>query len=154
MDARYQEDQIRRKFLADYNYLSRRWGLNYPQFMTEFNHLMQREIEDVWMNGKARVRNKVNLLSHRWFSALNQVPDEIQGVTVSDRGLQEKFGPIEDEEPLIFGGIQTTENESEVMKMDPKYAVHARLDKEDSQVAVQSMLAKARWELANEPGAA
>ena len=149
MDARYQEDKIRRKFLADYNYLSRRWGLNFPQFMTQFNNLMQSEIEEVWLTGKARVTRRLDFLSQLWFFVHNHVPDKIQEIAISDRMLEEKFGPIEDDDPLIFGRIQLTENESEVMKMDPKYAVHARLDKEDNQVAVQSILAKARWELMN-----
>ena len=76
--------------------------------MTQFNNLMQCEIEEVWQTGKARLMRRLDLLSQRWFSVHNHVPDKIQEVAIQDRILDEKFGPIEDDDPLIFGGIQLT----------------------------------------------
>ena len=50
-DARFQEEKAKKKFLKEFNYLSRRWGVQNPYFMSQFNILMQREVEETWQDG-------------------------------------------------------------------------------------------------------
>ena len=54
MDAKYQEIKARKLFNSRYGYLVRRWGHN-RAFMSQFNILLQEEIEFIWKTEKARI---------------------------------------------------------------------------------------------------
>ena len=148
-DARFQEEKAKKKFLKEFNYLSRRWGVQNPYFMSQFNILMQREVEETWQDGRERVLSKLEFLAQKWHRVHNTVPPDIDGVIISDEKLEEVFGPITEDNPLTFGGFEYSENEAELAKLPHNFRTFPKLDKEDINVSTQAMFAKVRWELRN-----
>ena len=45
-----------------------------------------------------------------------------------DKFLIYKFGPIEEEDAVVYGGAVLNENELQVLRIPPKYAVYGKLD--------------------------
>ena len=148
-NARFEEKKARGKYMSQFNYLSRRWGQDNRNFMSQFNILLQHEIVDVWETGRARVLAKIDFLAKKWHSVPNEVQHEIDDVAISDQKLEEQFGPIEEEDALIFGGAEDIfdDNEKEVLKTDPNFRIYPRLDKEDINVSIQTMFVKTRWDM-------
>ena len=64
-DAKYQEQKVRKLFMAKRDYLVRRWGFNNQYFISRFNILMQEEVVFVWNTGKARLNSKLNFLINK-----------------------------------------------------------------------------------------
>ena len=145
-DAIYQERKIRNLFTSRYEYLRRRWGNN-RHFMTNFNAIMQAETRFVWETGRERVRSKVDNLCEKWHEKSRaRVPDMIEYVAISDHALETRFGPVQKEAPVVYGGVGITEAEAAVAGLGPKFCVTPRLSMEDVQVAVEEVLTKIRWE--------
>ena len=145
-DAKYKETKARNLFNSKYNYLVRRWGHN-RAFMSQFNILLQQEIEFIWKTEKARVQSKIDFLVNKWHKNNLSKPehrDEIQNVAVSDEKLNEKFGPPVDDLPVTFGGVQLSESEAKVLALPPKFCVFPKIEMEDVQVALQTLCCKAR----------
>ena len=111
----------------------RRWGHN-RHFLSQFNILLQEEIEFVWKTEKARVLSKVDFLVNKWHNKNNftttEVTDYIEDIAVSDEKLNEKFGPATDDPPVTFGGIQLSDAESKVMSLPPKFCFFPKLEME------------------------
>ena len=86
-DARYQEQKIRKLFIARRDYLVRRWGINNPNFMRRFNILMQDEILFVWNTGKTRINSKLDFITNK----MRQVPPvtrqvgDTEDIAISDK---------------------------------------------------------------------
>ena len=106
-DAKYWEAKTRKLFNSKYEYLVKRWGHN-RAFMSQYNILLQEEIDFVWKTEQAKNLSKIDFLVNKWNRYnLNttEVKDEIEGILVSDDKLREKFGPATDDPPITFGGV-------------------------------------------------
>ena len=53
-------------------------------------------------------------------------------VITSDEGLEAEFGPVQQEAPVVYGGVDITEPEAAVAGLGPKFCVTPRLSMEDS----------------------
>ena len=49
--------------------------------------------------------------------------------------------------PLIYGGIQPTNQEAAAMALPPKFATFGRISEEEMEVEAELMIAKVKWEL-------
>ena len=115
-DAIYHENKARKLFNSRYEYFVKRWGHN-RYFMSQFNTLLQEEIEFVWRTGKVKMLSKIDFLVKKWQKSdlITPEQDEIEGVAVSDKKLEEMFGPANDEPPA-----QSPLVEYNSLKMRPK----------------------------------
>ena len=151
-DAKYQELKIRKLFEARRRYLVQRWGFNHPNFISNFNILMQNEILSVWNTGRDRINSKINFLTKKRLEPpplLTRGVGETEDIAITDEELAEKFGPVIPEAPVVYGGAELDENESLALGLDPKYAVLPRYDIEDVQVGLQTVAVKVRMECRN-----
>ena len=127
-------------------------------FRSRFNMILQEETRFVWMTGRERIRQKADHLAMRDHMApprprpQNTAEDIDLGasavtvVITSDEGLEAQFGPVHQEAPVIYGGVDITGPEAAVAGLGPKFCVTPRLSVEDVQVATEELLAKMRWE--------
>ena len=144
-DAIYQERKIRNLFESRYQYLVRRWG-HQRHFMTQFNMIMQEETRFVWLTGRERVKFKEDNLARKAHKPPVRPRDEVEDVAVSDVRLEALFGPVQQEAPVAYGGVEITESEIAVTSLGPKFCVTPKFSMEDVQVATEEVLAKMRWE--------
>ncbi len=93
--------------------------------------------------------SKVDNLCEKWHEKSPpraRVPDMIEYVKISDHALETRFGPVQKEAPVVYGGVGITEVEAAAASLGPKFCVIPRLSMEDVQVATEEVLAKIRWE--------
>ena len=64
-----------------------------------------------------------------------QDPEQARGVGISDGFLKGKFGDAADE-GLVVGGLDVTDNVKAFLRLDPKYKVYGRLQREEFLVEV------------------
>ena len=148
-DARHEEMETRRKFKKELDYIKRKIGTN-TEFYYRFNSLMQEEVEFNWREQKEKRRKKVKHLIKKWKNVRPTVPETYRGVTISTEALEEIFDEEEEhqERPaLIYGGVELTETEQNILKLGPKFTTYGRIDKVQMEAASEVMADKIRWEM-------
>ena len=143
-NATSEEKFAREAFTKKFDYLKRRWGHHYL-IMKQFFDFMQAEVSEFWDKGRERIRNKINFLRNREKGEKKTVPEELEGILISDEKLREKF-----DDPVILpltGGQTVTRGEMKAISLNPKETVRDRVTREKMAVASEVMADKIRWEL-------
>ena len=72
------------------DYLKRRWG-HHSLIMQQFLVIMQAEVSEVRDKGRERIRNKINFLRNRERGKKTAVPEEVEGILISEEKMRERF---------------------------------------------------------------
>ena len=91
-NAMYDENVARRRFIAKYDYISRRWGHN-RSIMSSFKTIMQEEVDQVWNEGREKTKEKIeHLMKKRRMRRLTPTtPPVWRGISISDEQLERRF---------------------------------------------------------------
>ena len=85
-----EEKSARGAFMRKMDYLKRRWG-HHSLIMQQFLVIMQAEVSEVWDKGRERIRNKINFLRNRERGEKTAVPEEVEGILISEEKMRERF---------------------------------------------------------------
>ena len=66
--------------------------------------------------------------------------------------VEEKYNEIEGEETqaCTVGRVETNEDEKELLRMHPKFAIRTKLDREQFELDIECGFAKLRWEMSKD----
>lgn len=143
-NATSEENFARKAFMKKMDYLKKRWGHN-TIIMTQFLNFMQAKVSEVWDQGREKIRRKINFLRNRDRGEKEAVPEELEGILISDEKLTERF-----EAPVIqplTGGQAVTRGEEKAISLNPKETVRERVTRDKMAVASEVLADKIRWEL-------
>ena len=157
--AEVELEETRRQFLKVDSYLRRRWG-QHREAMSRYSTILQAEVRREWEDRRGKCRDKIDHLERKWVRArreqLRPEPEReenhLEGILYRDVDLRrraEEEGRDLDQvrAPLIYGGIQPTNQEAAAMALPPKFATFGRISEEEMEVEAELMIAKVKWEL-------
>ena len=138
-------------------YLQRRWGIQ-RNVMNAYRSICQQEVNEVWENGTRKNKSKVDHLFAKWKHERKQTRSlagnngEWRNVQIGDEPLRRwqearDMSNYQDIKALKFGGVTTTPDEDELLKLPPNFTTYDALKKEDIEVESEVLLTKIRWEL-------
>ena len=138
-----EKEIVKAKYVNKYAYIVRRWG-QYRSIFSQFNIIMQSEVESTWKAGRQKIKNKIEFLSKKR-SNPDLVSGEWNGILISDDKLKSRYEePVI--EPLNYGNIQLSDNEKKVLTLPPKFTTFENISREKMEVAAEVMVDKLRWE--------
>ena len=143
-NATSEENFLRKAFMKKMYYLKKRWGHN-TIIMTQFLNFMQAKVSEVWDQGREKIRRKINFLRNRDRGEKEAIPEELEGILISDEKLTERF-----EAPVIqplTGGQAVTRGKEKAISLNPKETVRERVMRDKLAVASEVLADKIRWEL-------
>ena len=111
-----------------------------------FNRMMRHEIENVWNEGKAKNRKKVEFLCNKWKSDFENENVDTRGVQYKDIELGVELCD-KNEEVIKYGKAEITENMSEVLKLNPKFILYNKIVENDIEAEVEKGIMKARYSM-------
>ena len=90
-----------------------------------------------------------------WKTENNRTDDittEIENIKTTSAFIETRFDKIEKQEtePCTVGEVELNENEKELMKMHPKFAVRTDIDREQFELDIECGFTKLRWEIGKE----
>ena len=143
-DAEYDKRVARRQFVRDIIEYRRVTKKN--SFVdVEFRRIMKWEVETVWECAKEKNVRKVDTLMNRWVPKRNDVKN-IRDVKYTDEDLSTNTANDNSEEDVIvYGGGELTENMKAALRMNPKYMMYNRIDERQIEVEIEKGLTKARY---------
>ena len=109
---------------------------------------------DIWCEEKSKLykqlrdkrKQKINWIKNKYY-AVDKIPEVYQNVYVGDQQqLAEQFKT----QPQCYGGTTLSENESELLKMHPKYSIFDKIDEVDCEAEIEKSLTKLRWQKGKE----
>ena len=104
-----------------------------------YKNAKKSELRITWQREKAnmekKVRDKVSGV---------KVPEELEGVPVADRLLQEKCGTPE-VEGLVLGGLEVSDNVRAFLRLPPKFRVLPEPSLREAEIGAEEAAAKQRY---------
>ena len=148
--------EARWQFARLLSYLRRRWG-HYHAILAWHGSIMQEEVRWEWKEGRDKVWEKVNHLERKWVRERRAerrggAEDALVGIRWRDTELRRRAEEEGrrlgvDQQPLVYGGLQPTEEEAAIMALPPKFATYGAINLKEVEVEVELMFAKMKWEL-------
>ena len=87
-------------------------------------------------------RKKVKFLRNKYRRERRIVPDEVDGIIIKDQPIPDDFTT----EPRVYGGVNITEPEKELLSLPPKFAMYDKIEPKKCEAEVEKALTKLRWE--------
>ena len=131
--------------------------------MTRYNIILQDEVRREWEERRRKSKEKIHHLERRWVRTRREERrgrtrtdannnNLLVGVLYKDEDLrrraeEEGRNLSELEAPLVYGGIQPTNQEAAALSLPPKFATFSRVSEEEMEVETELMIAKMKWEL-------
>ena len=110
--------------------------------LNEFNELWRREITKYGNELNERLARKLQFLRNKYQKCRKVIPDEINGIILSDQPLGDEYNS----DPRQYGGITLEQDEKATLSLPPKFAIHTKVKGEECQAQNEKSLAKLRWE--------
>ena len=108
----------------------------------EYERLWRREITHFENSCTIQRKKKIDHLRRKFKKREVTVPDDIEGIVVSDQVLPAEYNST----PTTYGGITLSDNERCILALPPKYATYETINKEQCEAQIEKALAKLRWE--------
>ena len=112
---------------------------------------MQKEVRRVWNEGRIKLKAKIEHLSKKWNKGV-KLEGTWRGIRYGDQALRKKAEEENREinvnkEPIIYGKVETTEGENEILKLAPNFTTYKAVSEQDMETAAEVMNAKIKMEL-------
>ena len=143
-DAEWCEREIRREFYQHKNeYYSVVRKNSYIDY--EFSELMKYEVGVHWNIRSAENKRRISWLLKKWGNREIDEANEVRGVKYKDEDL---IGPEIDKnsESVAYGGVEITENMTEVLTMNPNMMTYEKIDPVKMEMEIEKGFFKARYE--------
>ena len=109
--------------------------------MAEFKAIKAEELQRVWELEKSRIVDKIRRQARQ-----NVIPDQVEGIKVSDSALEEDLGtPVVD--PIVFGGIQVSNNVRAFLSLPLRYKLSPKMSRLNHQVQTECRGTRQRWKI-------
>ena len=108
----------------------------------EFERLWRREITIYEKECAEKQKKKLQHLQNKYKNKKKTIPDEIEGITLTDQELPAEYSST----ARTYGGIELEENEHSLLSLPPKYATYEKVELESCEAEIEKGLAKLRWE--------
>ena len=107
----------------------------------------------VWVKEKLRYRQalkeqrkkKVEWLSKKYRKREEKLPEQVMGYSFKDQDIGDEFNV----DPVVYGEVEITKEEEEVLKMHPKFTTFEEIDVTKVMAEVEKAFTKIRWEHQN-----
>ena len=116
--------------------------------MQQFNINLQNVASEVWTEGRGKIRSKLEFLVRKRLKPRQEVPDELDGILISDSKLRAKF-PDPVIEPLVSEGLTVSASEKKALLVTPGTNTYEPISMDKMAVATEAALDKLRWERRN-----
>ena len=103
---------------------------------SEYRRLKKRELNTTWSKQRGRLQTKFK-------NKAVVPPPSIDGICLTDQGLQAKFGD-RTKGGLVLHGIEPSNNVLEFLKLPPKFKVYKNVDLTEARVEGEATAAKQR----------
>ena len=145
-DAMDQVERARRKHRSSTKFLA---SILPNHTMGEFYRLMEGYTERLWKDKKDKMKKQIKKLQEDFQPGKQPVPSTIQEIKITDAELAEVEELEEQPEVAIFGGAVVPEAAKAALVLDPKLALHPKIDLKEVEMEVEKGIWKARWEHRN-----
>ena len=166
--AKANEVKARKEYRKKMDYVEKRWG-DYKTVMQSFKGVMQKEVRRVCNEGRIKLKAKIEHLSKKWNKGVkhdkrkqnqengksgqhSELEGTWRGIRYGDQALRKKAEEENREinvnkEPIIYGKVETTEGENEILKLAPNFTTYKAVSAQDMETAAEVMNAKIKMEL-------
>ena len=126
---RYEEKRswldLRRRLGSEVDTFNAAWSAEKNRYFASLRKIKKKKIE--WIKEK--------------YYRKPDIPDVYKGVQIGDQHLDERFHS----NPECYGNTEIDAEETEVLKLHPKYSVFDEIDATDCEAEIEKALAKVRW---------
>jgi len=132
---------IRKKWLEKRTENEKRMNLFLKEQLRE---LEKEELNRVWEAEKKRLEDRLKDIKRTDVNVA--IPEELEGIKVSDNKLEEQFG-THSVTPIILGGIQATENMKDFLRLPLNFRLYPKLERMNHEIQVEGRATRSRWNL-------
>ena len=106
----------------------------------EYNKIWMEEKDRFYREMRSKKKRKIKWIENKFYKK-EKIPDTINGVTVKDQELDDRFKT----KAVTYGGVELTRDEISVMEMHPKYTIFEKVDPIDCEAEIEKAMTKIRW---------
>ena len=110
--------------------------------VNEYEQLWRREITKYENECASTQKRKLQHLRNKYRKKKETIPDEIDGILLTDQELPPEFSST----ARTYGGIELQGNEQSLLALPPKFATYEKVELEPCEAEIEKALAKLRWE--------
>ena len=142
-DAEDKLEKARRHHRSSLKYLA---TIIPSHIMEEFCRFMELESGREWKKRQENMKRKLRHLQEKFQPWKAPVPSQIHGIKISDEELADDESKEEPIKVKVFGGAQVPDAAKPPLTLDPKFAIHPRIDMKEVETEIEKAIWKARWE--------
>ena len=120
--------------------------LEQENIRNQYEELWDREKTEYARQLRNQLNSKIKFLQTKFSEDITNVPDLLQDIVISDQDLPDTFTS----DPRMYGNVELTEQEMELLSLPPKFAVFDKIDTINCEAEVEKGLGKLRWAIAEE----
>ena len=148
-DALFDENQIRKQFEVCRNRYYKSITRN-SEVDRQFQNMMKLKVENDWKEGKSKNKAKVQHLVSKWGPFNDKQDEKLRNIKYLDKDFEATIEVSDkNKEAVVYGNVETSDNEKEVLKMNPKLKVFGPVKPWDIEVAVELGYTKYRYSQIN-----
>ena len=118
-----------------------------PAFiLEEFRRCMKWEMGRDWQKLQERMKRKIRGLQDKYQRSKAPIPSQILGIKISDGELAEDEAREDLHEVKVYGNAVVPGEVRPALALDPKFAIHPRIDMKEVEMEVEKGIWKARWD--------